>query len=281
MSRELCTSITTPDVFSMRSLGEQTSAALRAERMTLSDLELQKLHQVNIALKHPELIEMTKEGLITLAMIKPQANESKDLSPNDQKAADLLMDEIGRDKIIFSLSLKLSPDNVMTFYQGNPHLDSILSHFEQGSATLLLLHYKQGDAVCQWRKDIGPTDPEKASVESPDSIRGKHALSISNNLVHGSDSIESVIREIGVWRGIVAELEDKAKSTKESFPSEKCVSRLLRNPREELVAMERVYVKSNRNLPYYVAVIRNPEGIQSRILNSDRLAKAEQLVKAS
>ena len=47
-----------------------------------------------------------------------------------------------------------------------------------------------------WRTMMGVTDPVKAT---PGSVRGDHALVVTENLVHGSDSAESAAREIGLF----------------------------------------------------------------------------------
>ena len=47
-----------------------------------------------------------------------------------------------------------------------------------------------------WRAMIGVTDPVKAA---PGSVRGDHALVVTENLVHGSDSAESAVREIKLF----------------------------------------------------------------------------------
>lgn len=47
-----------------------------------------------------------------------------------------------------------------------------------------------------WRAMMGVTDPVKAA---PGSVRGDHALIITENLVHGSDSAESAVREIKLF----------------------------------------------------------------------------------
>jgi nucleoside-diphosphate kinase len=43
---------------------------------------------------------------------------------------------------------------------------------------------------------MGVTDPV---VSAPGSIRGDFGLEIGQNLVHGSDSVESATREIGLF----------------------------------------------------------------------------------
>jgi nucleoside-diphosphate kinase len=51
-------------------------------------------------------------------------------------------------------------------------------------------------AIATLRQTIGATNPADAE---PGSIRGDLALSMPNNLVHGSDSPESAQREIALW----------------------------------------------------------------------------------
>ena len=51
-------------------------------------------------------------------------------------------------------------------------------------------------AIGTLRKTIGATNPADAE---PGSLRGDFALSMPDNLVHGSDSSESAEREIALW----------------------------------------------------------------------------------
>lgn len=54
------------------------------------------------------------------------------------------------------------------------------------------------EAVTCWRTLMGPTDPVEAS---PGSIRGDFATVIGENIVHGSDSLESAARELKLFFG--------------------------------------------------------------------------------
>ena len=55
----------------------------------------------------------------------------------------------------------------------------------------------EGDgAIATMRKTIGATNPADAD---PGSIRGDLAMSMPDNLVHGSDSPESAEREVALW----------------------------------------------------------------------------------
>lgn len=51
-------------------------------------------------------------------------------------------------------------------------------------------------AIATMRKTIGATNPAEAD---PGTIRGDLAMSMPDNLVHGSDSPESAAREIALW----------------------------------------------------------------------------------
>ena len=61
--------------------------------------------------------------------------------------------------------------------------------------TLALVLEGEG-AVATSRKTIGATNPADAAAGT---IRGDLALSMPDNLVHGSDSPESAEREIAIW----------------------------------------------------------------------------------
>jgi nucleoside-diphosphate kinase len=72
-----------------------------------------------------------------------------------------------------------------------------LVEFITSSPTLALVLEGEG-AIAVVRTTIGATDPAKAA---PGTIRGDLALSMPNNLVHGSDAPESAEREIALWFG--------------------------------------------------------------------------------
>jgi nucleoside-diphosphate kinase len=69
--------------------------------------------------------------------------------------------------------------------------------FITSGPTLALVLEGEG-AIPVVRKTMGATDPAEACAGS---IRGQFALSMPDNLVHGSDSPESAAREIQLWFG--------------------------------------------------------------------------------
>ena len=70
-----------------------------------------------------------------------------------------------------------------------------LVSFITSSPTLALV-VEGESAVTVVRTTMGATDPAKAA---PGTIRGDLGLSMPNNLVHGSDSLESAKRELALW----------------------------------------------------------------------------------
>ena len=75
-----------------------------------------------------------------------------------------------------------------------PFFDELVE-FITSSPTLALV--LEGDsAVAVVRTTMGATDPVNAA---PGTIRGDLALAMPDNLVHGSDSLESAEREIALW----------------------------------------------------------------------------------
>jgi nucleoside-diphosphate kinase len=70
-----------------------------------------------------------------------------------------------------------------------------LVEFITSTPTLALVLEGEG-AIQAVRATMGATNPANAA---PGTIRGDFALSMPDNLVHGSDSPESAAREIALW----------------------------------------------------------------------------------
>ena len=66
------------------------------------------------------------------------------------------------------------------------------------SAPTLALALEGEGAIATVRRTMGATNPADSE---PGSIRGDLALSMPDNLVHGSDSPESAQRELALWFG--------------------------------------------------------------------------------
>lgn len=66
------------------------------------------------------------------------------------------------------------------------------------SAPLIAIVFEGENAVELVRRTMGATDPQ---VAAPGTIRGDLAVDIARNLIHGSDSVETADREIGLFFG--------------------------------------------------------------------------------
>jgi len=55
------------------------------------------------------------------------------------------------------------------------------------------------NAVCKWRKMIGPTDVDEAKKSSPDSLRARYGTNVTKNSFHGADSLETATREMSFF----------------------------------------------------------------------------------
>jgi nucleoside-diphosphate kinase len=66
------------------------------------------------------------------------------------------------------------------------------------SGPTLALELEGEGAIAVVRKTMGATNPANAE---PGTIRGDLALSMPDNLVHGSDAPESAQRELALWFG--------------------------------------------------------------------------------
>lgn len=80
-------------------------------------------------------------------------------------------------------------------HEGKPFFGSLLEFITSGPVVAAIVEGPR--AIAAFRQIAGGTDPvEKAT---PGTIRGDLALVTQDNLVHGSDSPESALREIELW----------------------------------------------------------------------------------
>ncbi|XP_025412468.1 nucleoside diphosphate kinase 6-like [Sipha flava] len=54
------------------------------------------------------------------------------------------------------------------------------------------------DAIAVWRRLMGPTKVFQSQLSHPDCIRARHGLTDTRNATHGSDSDESVRKEVNI-----------------------------------------------------------------------------------
>ncbi len=79
-------------------------------------------------------------------------------------------------------------------HEGKPFFNDLISFITSGPVVAMVI---EGDNVIEGiRKMMGRTDPKDSS---PGTIRGDHAVHLSRNVVHGSDSGKSASREISIF----------------------------------------------------------------------------------
>lgn len=79
-------------------------------------------------------------------------------------------------------------------HKGKPFFADLVNFITSGPVVAMVL---EGENVIPTvRTMMGATDPQDAA---PGTIRGDLALTIDENIIHGSDSLESAKREIGLF----------------------------------------------------------------------------------
>src|SRR5947208_9387258 len=79
-------------------------------------------------------------------------------------------------------------------HKERPFYKSLVEFVTSGPTVAMV--WEGPEAVAVVRTLMGPTDGTKAA---PATLRGDFALSVQNNLVHGSDSPENAATEIALW----------------------------------------------------------------------------------
>ncbi len=119
----------------------------------------------------------------TFTMIKPDAVANGHIGA--------IIDQITKAgfKIVAMKYTSLSPEMAGLFYdihRERPFFNDLVSFMSSGPIVAAIL--EKDNAIEDFRKLIGATDPQKAEVGT---IRQKFAKSIDANAVHGSDSDEN------------------------------------------------------------------------------------------
>jgi nucleoside-diphosphate kinase len=123
----------------------------------------------------------------TFSIIKPNAVRTGKTGPI------LAMINEGGFEIAAMRMVKLTLPQAESFYavhKGKPFYPGLIEFMTSGPVVVMILRHE--NAVEQFRKLIGNTDPAKAE---PGTIRKTFAVSVQMNAVHGSDSVENAVIE--------------------------------------------------------------------------------------
>ncbi len=130
-------------------------------------------------------------GDFTFSIIKPNAFRTGKTGPI------LAMINEGGFEIVAMKLVKMTIDQAEEFYlihKGKPFYEELVEFMASGPILVMILRHQ--DAVEEFRKLIGSTDPVKAE---PGTIRKTFGVSVKMNAVHGSDSDENAKREAGFF----------------------------------------------------------------------------------
>lgn len=140
---------------------------------------------------------MNKE--ITLAIIKPDAVAAK----NSGKIIDLI--EKNGFEILGLGKIQLTKEHAEDFYavhKDRPFFGELVEFMTSGPVIVLAL--EKENAVADWRKLMGETDPAKAAEGTVRKLFGKN---IGENATHGSDSVENAENEVEFFFPYMEEVE--------------------------------------------------------------------------
>jgi nucleoside-diphosphate kinase len=126
-------------------------------------------------------------GNYTFSIIKPNAVRTGKTGP-----IMAMINEAGFEISALKM-IRMTREQAESFYEvhrGKPFYEGLVEFMSSGPVFVMVL--KHDNAVEEFRKLIGATDPAKAE---PGTIRKLYAVSVQMNAVHGSDCDENAERE--------------------------------------------------------------------------------------
>ena len=127
----------------------------------------------------------------TFAIIKPDAIQNNDTG----KIYDRILN--ANFKVLGAKLLRMTNEQAQGFYsihRERPFFNDLVNFMT--SSPCMVLALEKDNAVEEWRKTIGATDPQKAEKNT---IRADFATNVQENAVHGSDSDENAEKEIAFF----------------------------------------------------------------------------------
>jgi nucleoside-diphosphate kinase len=132
---------------------------------------------------------MAKER--TLCIIKPDAVEKKKTGAILAMLEDKGFDLVAVEKLQLSQAVA---EGFYAVHKARPFFGELVDFMKRSPVVVVVL--EREDAVAEYRKLMGATDPAKAEAGT---IRKAHGGSVGENAVHGSDSLENAKGEIGYF----------------------------------------------------------------------------------
>lgn len=171
-------------------------------------------------LRDPRLQEEILAGNITLAMVRPNVGPEANIEGlPDAECAEKIEEMIVGLGAVTKFSFQFTKEATEEFYGGGPEASmskepprnpvlynnrwpEFVDFMTSGQTTALLLHDPEGEAIAKWRAHLGHWNIDE--VRDMSTIRGILGVNKYNNLVHGSDAPEAVLRELGIIADILS-----------------------------------------------------------------------------
>uniref|UniRef100_A0A8D2QE73 Nucleoside diphosphate kinase-like domain-containing protein n=1 Tax=Zonotrichia albicollis TaxID=44394 RepID=A0A8D2QE73_ZONAL len=167
---------------------KENPESLRAE-FAFEHLPINQLHGSSTPSDAQKELQFFFPEEHTFAVIKPDAATPKDEILKKVKEAGFNIAKIKEQALTREMALHFYKD-----HEGKPFFDDLVNFMTQGPSVIMVL--TKENAVEEWKKLMGPTDPEEAKKTCPESIRAQFANDILANSVYGSSDIEQAERNI-------------------------------------------------------------------------------------
>jgi nucleoside-diphosphate kinase len=127
------------------------------------------------------------QGDFTFAIVKPNAVRTGKTGPILAMINESGFEISAMRMVMMTIS---QAESFYSVHKGKPFFEGLIEFMTSGPVLVMILRHQ--NAVEEFRKLIGATDPAKAE---PGTIRKTFAVSLQMNAVHGSDSDENAVRE--------------------------------------------------------------------------------------
>lgn len=188
------------------------------EILDLSAVEQKRIDLMRDALNDDELSDLVSAGQISFGMVKPHRNEAISVQGSDEEVANQVLEAIQSPLVVAIHQPIWIPTSVSrSFYAHLADLDEgrvldrVSGFMSSGASTGLVLHHEGGDAVNEWRTQMGSTRAHQ-NPEETNTLRHRFQTlaGVSNNVAHGSDGIESVRKELQFFDRMLGLLTGRA-----------------------------------------------------------------------
>ncbi|XP_058534011.1 thioredoxin domain-containing protein 3 isoform X2 [Ochotona princeps] len=125
-----------------------------------------------------------------LALIKPHVTQ-------EQREEILKIIKENGFVLTYLKEMLLTPEHVEKIYfsiTGKHFYKDVLTSLTEGSSLLLIL--TKWNAIADWRRLMGPVDPEEATLLSPNSLRARFGINKLLNAVHGASNVSEATEAI-------------------------------------------------------------------------------------